>query len=396
MIKFVKKHIVVFLILGIIFFQNPIWILWKFPYMAASFLFCVLLYLKRNSSREIHRSKNALAIIVLILGFVILPFLRGGLHISNIVYILCFIAALSITYQEASMTLEFLTKGFGAIIGVSLAAWIVHQVFFPFPMMGEIDLTEMKGGYTVMQNYGLFVQNPAQTAFRFYSVFDEPGVVGTLGAYILFVNKYQLNKWYNVAILLGCLCSLSLAFYALTIIGLVYTSIGSVKRLFVIFVIIAIVLWIGYDFLKENEDFNSVIIGRMMNASDSLNDRAGDAVDSFYKKMGFVDFLMGIGYNRVVELGMNEGASYKNFIVENGLVSLLILIYAYWSLNKRNNKDVLVFVGMFWLSFLQRPTSFIGWQMLLYACVVNYLGHPVKQLKDKNENIVYKPRTAVS
>lgn len=384
LINYIKSNSVVIIILCIIALQNPIWPLWYVPYMPLSFLFCIFLFLKKYNSREIKKSKSLLPIFAMIMAFVVLPFLRGGFHGSNFIYILCFIATFSISYEEASLTLDLLSKGFGVIIGISLIAWIFSLAVHPLPLLGYYDLTEMKGNTTIMEIYGFFVQNPDLRAFRFFSVFDEPGVVGTLGAYILYANKYQFTKWYNIAIFVGCLCTMSLAFYALTVIGLIYTSLGSAKRLIVIFATLLVVVWIGYDFIKENQDFYDLIIGRFLNASESLNSRAGDSIDAYYDKMNLWDFLIGIGSDRVAAMNMNEGASYKNFIVEHGFISIIILVIGYWSLQKKTNRDVLVFVGMFWLSFLQRPTSFIGWQMLLYACIVTYMARPTVKIKHYN------------
>lgn len=373
--KYIKNNFAELLILAIFVFQIPIWPLWYIPYMPLSFLFCILFFLKKGSLKTDQTRRKMLAVILLGLAFVIMPYLNGGGHGSNFLYFLCFIGAISITYKEANTTVEMLSKGLGIIVVITLIPWIYHQAISPLPSLGSIDLTAMKGNYTVMENYGFFVINPTANVFRFYSVFDEPGALGTLGAYLLYANKYQFSKWYNLSILLGCLCTLSAAFYILTLMGMLYLSIGSMRRLLMIVIPLLIIFWIGYEFIKDSEEFNGFVVERILNASDSLDERSGDAVGAFFKRMSLFELLFGIGYSRVVELGLDYGASYKNFIIENGLVSLLILIYSYWNLHKKTNRDVLVFTAMFWLSFLQRPTSFTGWQMLIYACIVTRLAY---------------------
>ena len=385
-IQFIKRNYAVFLILCIIVLQNPVWPLWRLPYMPVSFLFCLLFFIKKNSLKALSGSR-LIALLLMGLAFVVLPVIRGGVHGSNIIYILCFIGAMTISFKEATLTLEMISKGLAIIVGISLSAWIIHLGIKPLPLLGTIDLTGMKGNYTVMENYGFFVQNSGANTFRFYSIFDEPGVLGTLGAYVLYANRYQFSKWYNLLILLGCLCTLSAAFYILTIIGIAFTSLGSFRRTLIIIIPLVVIILLGYDFIKENEVFNGFVIDRIKNASESLNDRTGAAVSTYYKNMGILEFLFGIGVPRVEALGLAQGASYKTFIIENGFLSLIILVYAYWKLNKRVNKEVLVFVGLFWLSFLQRPTSFIGWQMLIYACIVTKLAQKGKSRKKKSVKI---------
>ncbi len=54
-----------------------------------------------------------------------------------------------------------------------------------------------------MNNYLLFVTMATANTFRFYSMFDEPGVLGTLSAFVLFANKYDFKRKSNLIILIG-------------------------------------------------------------------------------------------------------------------------------------------------------------------------------------------------
>lgn len=370
----IKGHYSVFLILAIILLQNPVWPFWYIPYTELSFVVILLLFFQKSRKFRNIRGNQWLGVFSLVAAFCFIPLLRGGFHGSNFIYIMCFMAALCINTDESSETLEVLSKILGVIVGVSVVAWLIHMTVRPLPVVGTIDLTAMKGSPTLMENYIFFVQNTSARSFRFYSIFDEPGVLGTLGAYILFVNSYNFKKWYNIALLIGCLCTMSMAFYVLTIIGMVYKNTTSLKTIFLTAIGLLIAYLLLHDILIESDDFNSLIVERMTDISGRIDHRTSDMVNSFYDNMSMSEFLFGIGIDAVVSKGLNTGASYKLFIIENGLLSLLALIFAYFQINKKNTMPVLVFVGLFWISFLQRPTAFNGWQMLTYSCIVTYLG----------------------
>ena len=48
---------------------------------------------------------------------------------------------------------------------------------------------------------------------RFYAFYDEPGALGNIMMVLLYTQKFDLKKWYNVVLLISGLFSFSLAFY---------------------------------------------------------------------------------------------------------------------------------------------------------------------------------------
>lgn len=386
-LKQIKGDPSFYLILGIIFLQNPVWILWGIPYTAISFLFCIVLFIKNRNVLKRLNNAQALIIAALFLCFVIFPLLHGSVHWSSVVYILCYIAAYSISKEDSERVLTVLSKILGAVVGVSLVAWLINMFVHPLPVVGTSDLTAMKGTPTIMENYLFFVQNTEARSFRFYSVFDEPGVLGTLGAFLLYANQYQFRKWYNLCIFLGCLFTMSMAFYILTAVGLVYVNLKSPRRIIITIVTLGACLYLLSPVLKDSDDFDSLIVSRMMNLSGSVEHRTEGAVNDYYDKMSTTTFLLGVGEEEIVRKGLNEGASYKTFIIDNGFIALVVLFLAYFLLIRKKTSAVLVFVVIFWLSFAQRPTSFNGWQMLLYTCIVNRFGY---RYKKNNFNTNYK------
>ena len=97
---------------------------------------------------------------------------------------------------------------------------------------------------------------------RLTSVFDEPGVVGTLSGLLLAYNGYKLKRnWKLIVIFIAGLLSFSLAFVFLTIIFFICKYYTAGKHKLAIALIIIIVAYIIF----ENLNFNIPILQTIQN-----------------------------------------------------------------------------------------------------------------------------------
>lgn len=378
--KWFKLNIVPILVVAIILCQNPIWPLWEIG-MKLSFVMIFLLFLQKY--KRIYRIFNVnilLAFVFLIIFFICIPIFTG-LYGSSLIYVLCFLLAFTISPQEYTKSFVLLSKIYATILLISFVPWFINTfITTVFPIYQVYDLSGMKGTLddVLMNNYFFYVENASVLVKRFYSMFDEPGVVGTLSAFILFAHRYNFRKWYIVTIFFVSIFTFSLAYYMLTALGYAYFSI---KHKHVIrFILPVVILSITFYVLNEtNETFRVVIVDRLFNKGldNSLESRTGYNTQLVFDSISWSkEFFIGMGKSKFDALFLRDGASYKLFIIERGFLALLALFYGYIIFVKQvgfNSKDGYMLLFLFALSFLQRPSAFTAWQMFLFCSCLTYL-----------------------
>lgn len=371
-----NQKIIPMLVAAIIMLQNPIWLLWDGVGTMISYLLLVfLLYLKLKGQNQFHYNIYTWFILLLsVCTFVLIPFFNG-FHTSNIFILLSFALALILTVEDRINAMDYVTKCLAIILLISLPPWLIHAFVTELPHFGEIDLGLMKGvpsGGVIMYNHLFFVTNSDASTLRFYSMFDEPGVLGTLSAFVLYANRYDFKSKYNLIILVGAFFSFSFAFYLLSIFGYIMSSAKNIKKIVISLIALLLIGVIAVYFLRDNFAFQQSVISRFSEgASENLDDRTGYYADKYYQSFIHTpECLLGVGMNKLSRLGILSGASYKLFILEYGFVGIFILFLLYWIQCKKKSYEILVFYFLFFASFLQRPLAFTAWQCFVFACTV--------------------------
>jgi hypothetical protein len=229
----------------------------------------------------------------------------------------------------------------------------------------------MKGTPTIMENHFFFVKYPDVNFDRFYSVFDEPGVLGTLSAFVLFANQYNVKKKRVAIILIGSLFTYSLAFYVLTFIGYLFFLFFKKKKTGILsFVILVSVL--GMVYVSNNKDiYQNPLLHRFQNLDQQLDKRSSINLQNYFSD--FIksrDAFFGKGFSFISESNMFSGASYIFFIIEYGIIGAICLLLIYLSFIRKGNRFSYFLLFFFFLSFLQRPGAFTAWQILLFICCI--------------------------
>ena len=80
---------------------------------------------------------------------------------------------------------------------------------------------------------------------RFFAYYDEPGVLGNIAMVLLYVEGYNLKRWYNVPIFIAGILSFSLLFYVATLIYILLFS--SLKNKIVVIVLVALLITYAYN-----------------------------------------------------------------------------------------------------------------------------------------------------
>ena len=380
-----SSNIISFLVALTICMQNPVWPFWHggigvwIGYISVAIIFVIQLI----SKNYIIRIKEQIVLLLLIIVFVVFP-LYSGFRISSLFIILAFYVVNNIHDIELNKTLDYLTIYLSVIIVLSLPAWLINLYIYELPIIGELDLSEMKGAPYIYNNYVLFVTDSLRDYYRFYSVFDEPGVLGTLAAFVLYGNRYDFSKKTNVVILIGSLFTYSMAFYILTILGWVYQSSRSLRKMILSLLSIFCLALILITVLSEDQAFRQSVLDRFMDVSfDRVEDRTGEVVNAFWDRyIQTSDCVFGMGLSYINDNFFDFGNSYKRFVIEYGFVGLIILVSMYVCLTRKWNKFTMGFFVLFFLSFLQRPLAFSAWQILLYASVIAKANYKINKVEN--------------
>ena len=219
--------------------------------------------------------------------------------------------------------------------------------------------------------------------YRFQSLADEPGGVGTTMGLMLFATSGNPEyKRHYIIFWLAGIISFSLAFYVLALSNLIVLARENRDfRFLFVFILIA---GVAYYFLGDA--FNELIVNRISgNEVSDIDNRTSEVLD---KKLiaAMRDGSILIGHEFVAESG-GKGVLYNR-----GLIGMLALIVAYSSsymakvrsLKLRNVSFAVFFLIVFWISFYQRAA------ILMFQYVIPFFCLPI-MLKYK-ENLLIEAR----
>ena len=141
---------------------------------------------------------------------------------------------------------------------------------------------------------------------KFQSVFLEPGYIGTLLAFMLYLNEYNFKKWYNKIMLLSLVISFSLAGYVTTIIGygIYLKSKKSDFGRYACFIALLFGSFLFFSNYKDGKNYlNENIFNRLQvdsNKGIKGNNRSLGQLDFYFSKYARSgDLLMGVSPDEI-------------------------------------------------------------------------------------------------
>ena len=224
---------------------------------------------------------------------------------------------------------------------------------------------------------------------RFQAFTEEPGLVGTLCAFMLACLNIKEYKWQMAVFIMCGILSMSLAFYLIFVMWVVYNSLNMKNAKYNLLLLVFIV---AVCFLAQNE-ITELVTGRIAEKG-SISGLDNRSTETF--KKAFDDFLtssdvvLGRGlrtfhtmFDHTGDSGGNAGA--KTFIYSYGLFSMILLFVTYTKCflesNGRNTKSFFILL-IFWLSFYQREYWFTPYNLIplfMYGAYDSY----ISQIKNK-------------
>ena len=371
-LNYIKKFSVTeWLLFLVIMSFNSWWPIWNNSAAAPLCYGSILILLAKTFNSNRHSLINNGAVTFLLLLYFVVLQTANTIHLSSIFIVVAYMLSTTLNANESKNVIKLLTDYLALSIIISLPFWIVHEFVYQLPVYQIMDISSWKGNDgQYYLNYFFFIAVEGIEAHRFYSLFDEPGVLGTLSAFLLWANQYNFKDKRCLIIFIGSLFTFSMAFYILSVFGWICSTKIKLSSLIIRISLFLLVCLVLATFLSDNLAFQQSILYRIANFEETgVHSRT-----SYEFNLLWSDFIVspsvffGLGSGAVDELGGNT--SYRFFVLEYGVIGLILLISAYYCNIRKKNYLALMTLFIFILSFLQRPALFTAANIFLFTCIV--------------------------
>lgn len=314
---------------------------------------------------------------------IIIAYLIGARNIDSWKWCVMIFPVLTLLFAKNELLSQVLISTSKWLAIILVPGIILHLIMFIQPISPIGPQIYIETFYGSFNNYILYIKSTDLLGyvFRFSSIFIEPGHLGMILSYYLFALKYNYRSivvWiFTVALLL----TLSLAGYVLFIGGAILYSMSiSIKSTFknLIYGIIGIIILTYFITLVLDNSYvdyvKSVTVDRLeFDEKKGIkgNNRTNESADiAFDKLVASPRILWGLGskkYRKEAQKRNWIAAGYKVFILNYGLISLLLISYAYFKIGK-NKKVTFCFFILISMSFIQRAYPFWAAWLVPYIC----------------------------
>lgn len=378
------------LLLIMVFYSLNCWIFFRANAMIMRFayLFLAIPFFLNARFWDTSRKRVITAILLAFLQIYCSGSGNLNLYIFTLVGALPVISIVLLRDEYLVDLLDSFQKIMYPLLALGSIFWILHLVGFDLPStdvtFGEAEdqFGNPEAQYYFSNHYLYLVNNSAfirwdadiPTFFRFSSIFSEPGYLGIMLTFLLFINKFDLKDRRNIVYLISLLLTLSLAGYIMALLAYTAHRLELSKNRIAVLVSIGIALMAGYLFFSNykggNNAINDAIIARLKVEEDGNiagNNRTSEALDKQFEDfLTSTDLFFGVPNRDQIEFGVG----YKKFLMKNGLLGFLLFLLFLTGIAKRSGHYrswilfilyVLIFargdVTMFWAAFIMLYTG---------------------------------------
>lgn len=216
-------------------------------------------------------------------------------------------------------------------------------------------------------HFNVYLVNYFSLFNRFHAFYDEPGVLGNILMVLLYIQKFDFKKWYNIIFLISGILSFSLVFYFA--VAAYYILFGGTRNkiMFAIALIGATYYFYNnefvYDYVFGRLEFED---GKMVGYNREMND-FGNWIES--KK--WTDFLLwGYQPREAVPYAASWKWAFALFGIIPSLIYLFTITYPH-AKNIMNKSDILRGLILMVLIWIQRP--FIHQYLYVFLLVIPFI-----------------------
>ena len=260
------------------------------------------------------------------------------------------------------------------IMTISLLSMILVESGVPLRGVQILPLNDLKSAFYIA--YPFYVKEALSTSPRFFGVFDEPGVVGTMSLLLLFIEKFNFKRIGNWILLVSGLLSLSLFFYLalglLLIIRLFSNNIRTRIRIFLFLLLVG-----GTVFVISNPITRQYIVERTQwdtdKSSISGDNRASEQLKDHIESIrGTHDYYFGTRSKDII-LEYASSASLQNMVLRYGII-VLVLYFVFYVFYAKSylgfGKKWLFFLALLFMVMYNRPSLlYIPMQFVFNMCI---------------------------
>ena len=348
------------------------WFLWGVDKSYFSFIIVIVIFISLLFSKKIFEFNSYKAWPIFLL-FISAILYSKGLEIKGYVAIIVsFVPYMILVFFKKQINvaiLSFCTKGFSIVLLPSIIAYLFSYVI-SLPSLGEF-IHPASEKY-IFDNYFFFIDFnsfPEFTLRRFSSIFLEPGYLGTCCALLLFANNFNFKKRENKIILIALLFSLSLAGISTFLLGLIFNELltsktikSKVRFVFTVVMVFSVVFYFAQEYNGGDNAINLALFDRLEQDSEKGikgNNRITESTDDEFKQFLSTDlFWFGVDRTKFksdIEDDLIQGAGYTIYLIQNGLVSVLVFFLFYLSIAAKSVDKIKSFFFLFLIiiTFLQ-------------------------------------------
>lgn len=311
---------------------------------------------------------------------------------------LVLIAVLLMKDEKKKTALRFITISFSVITLISIIAWF----FYLFGIIDVSQVIEYKG-YNLGIHTLFFTNANIGLGLipRFQGLLLEPGHMGMIISLLLYANNYNRKDIYNIILFIGLVLTLSLAAYALFIVGIALYYLPNGKRSsksLVLLILIIIFLAIIYVFQDTDSVVYNLFFAKVAESNNGLlnaNRYASDFLQ-YYDRQLSDPFIALFGMADAFDMERFPGNSgYRVGVISIGWVGVLILFFAYYCIAKPyHSKKCYYFLLLYIVSYFQRPYAdwLAEWFIFILAMpgLSELSNNPIPNLK--NEKVLSSTR----